>query len=156
MQGLQADRTVVPCRIGQTGVTLKSRRFHADAALVTVHMRRRAADTADAALVAVVLPLVLVVQQNADGAPVQAHDDVAPCADLAGGLFERTLRASHGLHQMPIHCMRLLHILFVFQSNLVVTEPATKELIATGSEQHGFPFVMNTGHFSRHGDKSLD
>ena len=146
MQGLQADRTVVPRRIGQARMTLKSRRFDADAALVTVDMRRRAADTADAALIAVVLPLVLVIQQDTDGTPVPAHDDAASCADLAGGLFERTLRAAHGLHQMPIHCMGPLHILFVFQSNLVVTEPATKDLITTGSEQHGFPFVMNTGH----------
>jgi hypothetical protein len=113
-------------------MTLECCRFHADAALVTVDMRRKSADTADAALVAVELSLVLVVQQNADGTPVPAHDDAAACADLAGGLFERTLRASHGLHQVPIHCMRLLHILFVFQSNLVMTEPATKELIATG------------------------
>ena len=132
MQGLQADRTVVPCCIGQARMTLECCRFHADAALVTVDMRRKSADTADAALVAVELSLVLVVQQNADGTPVPAHDDAAACADLAGGLFERTLRASHGLHQVPIHCMRLLHILFVFQSNLVMTEPATKELIATG------------------------
>jgi hypothetical protein len=42
--------------------------------------------------------------------------------------------------------MASLHILFVFEPNLVVTEPAIKVLIATGSEQHGFPFVMNTGH----------
>ena len=62
MQGLEADRTVVPRRIGQTTMALKNRRFDTDAALVAVRMLSGATDAADAALVTVVLSLVLVVQ----------------------------------------------------------------------------------------------
>ena len=113
-------------------MTLKSRRFDADAALVAVRMLVGSADAADAALVTVVLPLVLVVQEHTDGTPVIPKNNTALFADLAGGLDTQTLHTSHGNDCMPIHPMRSLHILFVFEPNLVVAEPAIKELITTG------------------------
>ena len=38
MKGLQTNRTVVPCRIGQADMIGKPSRFDADPALVTVRM----------------------------------------------------------------------------------------------------------------------
>jgi len=107
--------------------------FHADVALITVSMLISAADAADAALVAMVLPLVLVVQKNTNRTPIIAHDYIALFADLASLLNERTLHTSHGLNGMPIHRVASLHILFVFVLDLVMAEPAIKELITTGS-----------------------
>jgi hypothetical protein len=91
-----------------------------------------ATDTADSALRTVVLPLVLVIQEHAYGAPIGTHDNAAPLADLAGVLNKRTPHTSHSNNRVPIHHMASLHILFVFELNLVVAEPATKELITTG------------------------
>ena len=110
----------------------KPGRFHTDPALVAMCMLICAANAADAALVTVVLSLVLVIQEHTDRAPIIAHDYIALFADLASVLNKRTHTASHGHHRMPIHHMSSLHILFVFVLDLVVTEPAIKELIATG------------------------
>jgi len=156
MQGLQADRAVVPCCIRQTTVALKGSGLYADTALVAVDMCRCSADAADPAFVAVELPLVLVVQQDTDRTPVPAHDDITLLTDLAGVLHKRTLGASHGNDGVPIHSMGPLHILFVLVLDLVVTESAIKELITTGGQKHRFPFVVSARHLFRDCDKSLD
>ena len=70
MEGFQTDSTVREGRIESTAMCRKGCRFHADSALVTVRMVRRAADPTDPAGFAVELPLVLVIQQDTDRTPV--------------------------------------------------------------------------------------
>ena len=62
----------------------QNRRFYTDAAFVAVRMLIGRADTADPTLVTMVLPLVLVIQEHANGTPVPAHTNTTSFADLAG------------------------------------------------------------------------
>jgi hypothetical protein len=58
--------------------------MYTDPTLVTVNMIVRTTDPTDAAVLAVILSLVLVIQENTQGTPIGAHDCLAGFTDLLG------------------------------------------------------------------------
>ena len=80
VEGVEANRTVVAGGIQGTSVRLEGRRFHANPALIAVRVVLGAADTTNAALVAVELTLFFIVQEDTDRAPVGAKDSTVAAA----------------------------------------------------------------------------
>ena len=79
---LEADRAIRESRVARAGVLGKGRGLDADSALVAVRVVILAADATDAALVAVELALVHVVEKDARRAPIGAESNAAGRADL--------------------------------------------------------------------------
>jgi hypothetical protein len=86
MEGFQTDRTVYATRIIQTDMGIYTIYINADITLIAVNMIVRTTHSTDSALVTVILPLILVVQENAQGTPIGAHDGLAGFTDLFGVL----------------------------------------------------------------------
>jgi hypothetical protein len=61
--------------------------FDTDATLITMGMLRLTSHSANPTLVTVVLSLVLVIQENTDGAPIGPHYNIATLTDLMRILF---------------------------------------------------------------------
>jgi len=64
MEGFETHRTINTARIVQTDMRINGIYMNTDSTLVTVNMILRTTHPTDSALVAVVLALVLVVQEN--------------------------------------------------------------------------------------------
>ena len=60
--------------------------IHTDPTLVAVNMIVRPTDPTDPAFLAVVLTLVLIIQENAEGTPIGAHGCLTGFTDLLGVL----------------------------------------------------------------------
>lgn len=86
MKRFQADRTVYAARVVQTDMGIYTIHIDADITLITVNMIVNPSYSTDPALVAVILTLVLVIQENAQGTPIGAHDGLAGFTDLFGVL----------------------------------------------------------------------
>ena len=84
MEGFQADRAIHATRIVQANMSIYGIDVDTDATLVAVNMIVRPSDPTDPAFFAVVLALVLIVQENTQGTPIGAHGYVAGFTDLLG------------------------------------------------------------------------
>ena len=73
MEGFQADRAIHATRIIQADMSIYGIDVDTDATLVAVNMIIRPTDPTDPAFLAVVLALVLIIQENAEGTPIGAH-----------------------------------------------------------------------------------
>ena len=104
----------------------------ADATFVTVTVFGRAADPTDPAVATVILSLVFVVEEDADGAPVGTQSRGTRLTGLAGRLYgftEHTLDRRNG---MSIEGMSLFVVAFALVFDGVVAESAGEEFVATG------------------------
>ena len=70
MEGFQADRAIHATRIIQADMGIYGINMYTDPTLVAVNMIVRTTDPTDPALLAVVLALVLIVQENTQGTPI--------------------------------------------------------------------------------------
>jgi hypothetical protein len=113
---------------------LQNCRFHTDTALITVGMLRGSTNTTDPTLIAMVLPLVLVVQEDTYSAPIGTHDNATSFTDLVGLLFQRTQSTTNSLDGLAVHHMSLLDILFVLVLNLVMAKATRKPFATTGGQ----------------------
>jgi len=127
-------------------VRLKGRRFHANAALVAVRVILSSADPTNAALVAVKLALVFVVQKNTDGTPIGAEHGATAIVitHLMRLLYQVAAHTLDGLDGMPVHRMRLPNVWFLFIVELVVTKSAGHVVPTAGGQEGGFSSVMGT------------
>jgi len=134
MEGVQANRTVVAGGVQSAPVRLKGRRFHANAALVAVRVILSSADPTNAALVAVELALLFIVQEDTDWAPIGAKNGVATAAvaDRMGFLNHVAPHTLDGLDRMPVHRVRFFYIFFSLIVLVVVTKPAADVVPAAG------------------------
>jgi hypothetical protein len=144
MEGFETHRTINTARIVQTDMGINRIYMDTDSTLVTMNMILRTTHPTDSALIAVVLALVLVVQENTQGTPIGAHDGLAGFTDLLGVLNGLTGYAFDLLDRLPIHGMRLLDILFVLILLFVVAEPTRKELVTTRGQKQCSAFIMAT------------
>jgi len=158
MEGVQANRTVVAGGVQSAPVRLKGRRFHANAALVAVRVILSSADPTNAALVAVELALLFIVQEDTDWAPIGAKDcaTIAVVADRVGLLNQVAPHTLDGLDRMSVHRMRLLNVFFPFIVLVVVAKPAADIVPTARGQEGGLPPIMRTafigcGHYYEQG-----
>jgi hypothetical protein len=144
MEGFETDRTINTARIVQTDMRIDGIYMDTDSTLITMNMILRTTHSTDSALVTVVLALVLIVQENAQGTPIGTHDGLAGFTDLLGILNGLTGYAFDLLDRLPIHGMRLLDILFVLILLFVVAEPTRKELVTARGQKKCSAFIMAT------------
>ena len=144
MEGFETDRTINPARIVQTDMGINRIYMNTDPTLVTMNMILRTTHPTDPTLIAMILALVLIVQENTQGTPIGAHDGLAGFTGLLGILNGLTGYAFDFFDCLPIHGMRLLDILFVLILLFVVAEPTRKELVTARCEQERSTFIMAT------------
>ena len=163
VEGVQANCTVVAGGVQSTPVRLKGRRFHANSALVAVRMVLGPADPTNSALIAVELPLLFVIEEDTDRAPVGAKDRtiaaaigaIAVVADRVRLLPQVAPHTLDGLDRMPVHRMRLLNVFFPLIVLVVVAKPAADVVPAARGQEGGLPPIMGAaivrwvGHYSR-------
>jgi hypothetical protein len=106
--------------------------FDTDAAFGAMGVSIGTSDTANAAIDTMILPFVLIVEKDADGAPIGTQGGVTMTACLRCRLFGVAHRATHGAHSMAIQCVCLLRILFFLVSDFVVAKSAGDVRIAAG------------------------
>ena len=129
---LEADRAICESRVACTGVLSKGRGLDADSALVAVRVVVLAADATDAALVAVELALVDVVEEDARRTPIGAESDATGGADLVCILNGVTSHTLDGLDGFPVECVSLLRVGIGVVLGRVVTKPTSKVFAAAG------------------------
>jgi hypothetical protein len=152
VEGVQANRTVVAGGIQSAPVRLKGRRLHANPALVAVRVVLGPADPTNAALVAVELPLLFVIQKDTDRAPVGTKNSAAVVADRVGLLRQVAPHTLDGLDRMAVHRMRLLNVFFPLIILVVVAKPAADIVPTARGQEGGLPPIMRTafigcGHY---------
>jgi hypothetical protein len=98
--------------------------------------------TADAALVAVVLALVDVVQKDARRTPIGAQRHTARATDLRRVLHGFAACALDRGDGVPVHRVGLFPIGCIFALDLVVAKTAAEPLAAAGGEQSSLSLVM--------------
>jgi len=101
-------------------------------------------DTANAAVGTMILPFVLIVEEDTDGTPIGAQGGMAMAARLCGRLFGVASGATHGAHCMAIHCVCLLRILFRFVVHFIVAESTGDVRVAAGRQEERLALVMFT------------
>lgn len=130
MEGFQTDRAIGATRVVQTDMGVNTVHIDTDITLVAVNMILNPSYPTDATLVAVILALVLVIQENAEGTPIGAHNGLARFTDLLGVLDGLTGQAFDLLDRFSVHGMGFLGILLLLVFDKVMTEPTRKELVA--------------------------
>jgi len=90
MERFQTDRTVYAARVIQADMGIYTIHIDTDITLIAVNMIVRTTHSTDATLLTVILALVLVIQENTQGAPIGAHDGLAGFTDLFGVLNSLT------------------------------------------------------------------
>jgi hypothetical protein len=130
MERFQADRAINATRIIQADMGIYGIDVDTDTTLVAVNMIVRPPDPTDTALLAVVLALVLIIQENTCGAPIGAHDCLARFTDLLGVLNGFARQAFDLLDSLSVHDMGFLRVLLLLVFLFVMTEPAGKEFLA--------------------------
>jgi hypothetical protein len=130
MEGFQTDRTVYAARVIQTDMGIYTIHINTDITLIAVNMIVRTTHSTDTALVAVILTLVLIIQENTCGAPIGAHGCVTRFTDLLGALNGLARQAFDLFHGLSVHGMGQFRVLLILILDLVVTEPTGKELLA--------------------------
>lgn len=129
---LEADRAIRESRVARAGVLGKRGGLDADSALVAVRVVVLAADAADAALVAVELALVDVVEEDTRRTPIGAESDAAAGADLCGLLNGVASHTLDGLHGLPVEWVSLLRVGIGVVLGRVVTKPTSEVFAAAG------------------------
>jgi len=142
VEGFQADRAIRESRIGRTRVRLQGGGKDARAALVAMRMGVFTSHAANPTLVAVVLTLVHVVQEDADGAPIEAQGDAAGGAGLSCVLYRIAPHTLDGFHGFSVQLVGLLGIRVLIIHCGVVAEAAAKECVAARGEQGCLAFVV--------------
>ena len=104
-----------------------------DSTFMAMSVHVGTSNTANAAIGTMILPLLLIVEEDADRAPVGADRDVAMAACLRGRLFGVACRAPHGAHCVTIHGVGFFRIFLLFIVHLVMAETAGNKCVATGS-----------------------
>ena len=150
MKRFQADGAVRQGRGVRTAMTVEDGRLDADAALVAVRMGLFAPHATNSALVAMVLSLVHVVQQDADWAPIETQDDAARGTCLSCVLLRIASHTLDGSHCGPVHRVGFFRIGVAVVPRLVVTEPTAEEFLAARRQQGRFAFVMGAAFVEVH------
>ena len=139
---LEADRAVRQGRISRTRMRLQGRGLDARSALVAVRVRLLAADAANPALFAVILPLVHVVEQDALCAPIGPERDAAAETRWTGVLLRVATHTLDSLHRLPVQLVSLLGVGVRIVFYGIVAEAARKELAAARGQQSRLALVV--------------
>ena len=142
VERLEADRAVVEGRIGGARVRVENRGLHTRPAPVAVRVGLLAAHAANPALVAVVLPLVHVVEQDAHRAPIGAEGHTTGHAGWTGVLLRVAPHTLDGLDGLPVQLVSLLRVGVSFVFRGVVAEAAGEEFAAARGQQGRLAFVV--------------
>ena len=142
VERLEADRAVVEGRIGGARVRVENRGLHTRPALVAVRVGFLAAHAANPALVAVILPLVHVVEQDTDRAPIGAEGHTTRDAGWAGLLLRIAPHTLDDLDGLPVQLVSLLRVGVPFVFRGVVAEAAGEEFAAARGQQGRLAFVV--------------
>ena len=115
-----------------------------DAALVAMTVFGRATDATDPTGVAMILSLIFVVEEDADGAPVGTQSRGTRLTGLAGRLYSLTELTLDRRNGMSIEGMSLFMVAFALVFDGVVAESAGEEFVTAGCQKDGLALVMGT------------
>jgi hypothetical protein len=100
------------------------------------------ADPTNPALVAVELPLLFVIEENTDRAPVGAKNGATTIADRVRLLNQVAPHTLDSLDRMSVHRMRLLNVLFPLIVLVIVAKPTADVVPAARGQEGGLPPIM--------------
>jgi hypothetical protein len=142
----QADRAINAPSIVQADMGIYSIDIDTDTTLITVNVIVRTTDPTDSAFLAVVLALVLIIQENTERTPIGAHSCLAGFTDLLGLLNSLARQAFNLFHGLSVHGMGFLRIFFLLVFDFIMTEPTGKELVTARRQEKRSAFVVGTRH----------
>jgi hypothetical protein len=127
-----------------------------DSTFMAMSVRSGSADATNAAIGTVILPFLLVVEEDTVWAPVGADNGVAMGACLCSSLLRIAHRAPHGAHGMTIHGVGFFRIFLLFVVHLVMAESAGNIGVAARRQKESFALVVGTTayRFARNGSSS--
>ena len=130
----EADRAIRESRVARATVLSKGRGLDADSALIAVRVVILATDAADSALVAVKLPLVHIVEEDAGRTPIRPKSDAATRTGLVCILDRVAAHTLDRLNGFSIELMSLLRIGILFILGLVVAKTTANVFVTAGSQ----------------------
>jgi hypothetical protein len=92
----------------------------------------------------VILPLVYVVKEDANCAPIEAEGDTATCTGLCGVLRRVAPHTLDSLDGFPVHLVGFLWVRIGLVLGGVVAETTAEEFVAARGEQGRLAFIVGT------------